>query len=229
MTAALVATTLYYGPDDHIIRYRGPVNPQPKPHNKNTITAKESKILLTGLSNKPCSEYRYSRSWCKNWNDGRLYNSVWTSTTVDRTDGWSGSGNTTSLSTDSGSEGLLLEVEEEVDAVGCADPDDLTLPLLPDFGFFLGTSSSAVTGSQYKTLSFRTASLSKTCWWEYKTNGRGPESGKTKYQVKYSERPNDTLPTTLLWYEWLFTAVSMTDGSLASNDKATVYSCYKAF
>ena len=58
----------------------------------------------------------------------------------------------------------LLEAEEEVDAVGCADPDDLTLPLLPDFGFFLGTSSSAVMGSQYKTLSFRTASLSKTCW-----------------------------------------------------------------
>ena len=68
------------------------------------------------------------------------------------------------MSADSGSEGLLLEVEEEVDAVGCADPDDLTLPLLPDFDFFLGTSSSAVMGSQYKTLSFRTASLSKTCW-----------------------------------------------------------------
>ena len=50
----------------------------------------------------------------------------------------------------------------------------------------------------------------------------GPESGNTKYQVKYSERPNDTLPTTLLRYERLFTAVSTTDESLTSNDKATV-------
>ena len=31
---------------------------------------------------------------------------------------------------------FLLDIEEEVDGVACADPDDLTLPLLPDFGFF---------------------------------------------------------------------------------------------
>ena len=59
---------------------------------------------------------------------------------------------------------LLLDVEEEVDGVACADPDDLTLPLLPDFAFFLGTSNSAEIGSQYKAFSFRTDNLSKTCW-----------------------------------------------------------------
>ena len=50
-TAAPVAMTLYYGPNDHIIRYRQPVNPHPKPHNKNTITAKRvryySLVLVT--------------------------------------------------------------------------------------------------------------------------------------------------------------------------------------
>ena len=40
----------------------------------------------------------------------------------------------------------MLDVEEEVDGVACADPDDLTLPLLPDFGFFLGTSNSTEIG-----------------------------------------------------------------------------------
>ena len=84
--------------------------------------------------------------------------------TVDKTEGSTGSGNTTSLSADSGSDGLLLEVEEEVEGFACDDPDDLTLPLLPALGFFFGTSNSAEIGSQYKALSFRTANLSKTCW-----------------------------------------------------------------
>ena len=59
---------------------------------------------------------------------------------------------------------FLLDIEEEVDGVACAIPDDLTLPLLPDFGFFLGTSNSAEIGSQYRALSFRAANLAKTCW-----------------------------------------------------------------
>ena len=216
--------------DNQKLRPWRPFTPVPmtcKPHPKNpTIVTQpqhksQIKSVLTGLSNKPCWEYKYSSNWCKNWKDGRLYNSAWTSTTVDKTDGWTGSGNTTSLSADSGSEGLLLDVEEEVDGVACADPDDLTLPLLPDFGFFLGTSNSAEIGSQYRALSFRAANLAKTCWWEYNISGRGPGSGKTEYQCKYSERPNDMLPTTLLQYEWPFTPVSATDTSHPNNYNAT--------
>ena len=93
-----------------------------------------------------------------------MYSSAWTSVTVDKTEGSTGSGNTTSLSADSGSDGLLLGVEEEVDGFACDDPEDLTLPLLPALGFFFDTSNSAVIGSQYKTLSFRRVNLSKTCW-----------------------------------------------------------------
>ena len=37
----------------------------------------------------------------------------------------------------------------------CADPDHLTLPLLPDFGFFLGTSNSAEIGSPYRGIVFQ--------------------------------------------------------------------------
>ena len=218
------------GDDDQKLHYRQPFTPVPttcKPHPKNpTIVTQpqhksQIKSVLTGLSNKPCWEYRYSCNWCKNWKDGRLYNSAWTSTTVDKTDGWTGSGNTNSLSADSGSEGLLLDVEEEVDGVACADPDDLTLPLLPDFAFFFGTSNSAEIGSQYKAFSFRTDNLSKTCWWEYKISGRGPGSDGARYQCDYSERPNDTLPTTLLRCEQPFTPVSATDTSHPNNYNAT--------
>ena len=133
------------------------------------------------------------------------------------------------MSADSGSEGLLLEVEEEVDGAAWDDPEDFTLAPFPDFDFFLGTSNSADIGSQYRALSLRAASLSRTCWCEYKISGRGPGSDKIEYQGKYSERPNDTLPTTLLRSERLFTPVSATDASPRENHITTIYSCYNTY
>ena len=116
-----------------------------------------------------------------------------------------------------------------MDGAAWDDPEDFPLVPLPDFDFFLGTSNSADIGSLYRTFSLRAASLSRTCWCEYKMSGRGPGCDKIEYQGKHSERPNDTLPTTLLRYERPFTPVSVTNASPRENYITTIYSCYKAY